>query len=616
MKKIITIILTMITTFVIGIGMAQADYQITKYQQHITINEDGSALIEKEVHYHFDKQMNGIYLNETLKGAADQKRNYTWGGLKAITISDNGGPFKSVPPMEKSAVIGYVETQHQDEVQEKVYYPIKADKQLVVKYLYQINNLVVNWDDVSELNWLVITNWDVALHDVKVTMSLPHQPSQTLKAWVHNDKGIQGRVAINKAKSQLTVTTDEVARHKRLELRSYFDKMQTPRNQNSQSGQRAKVISNQEAAKTIKAYRALQRVKLFGLVVLPMVTLLLLLAMLGFMYHVRRAIKQGKQASGASQPPVHVYDIPNDLGPAIINARIDYKADVSKVIVATLLDLVAKHKITIAYTQVTDVSHAVYKVINEDGLQNYERTFIRMIFGPSRDNVFQSEFKRQDSAVSDRIRKGVGLFTQQIRNHDETKALINQKRTDYYNNLKISLNGLIGFSGFIIFIANILMANYSGIWQIWLAAVFELIISIAMFGIVYYQNTTVYSVPDGFSEKWAWDGFRLMLHDIANLKDKTVLDVQLWDKLLAYAVIFGEAKKVSQTLKLWAQDENVVVPNLPLYMVYSSFGVDWADNLAQNIQTNSAFESNVSGDGGSFSGGGFSGGGGGGGGAF
>ena len=304
------------------------------------------------------------------------------------------------------------------------------------------------------------------------------------------------------------------------------------------------------------------------------------------------------------------------MGPAIINARIDYKADVSKVIVATLLDLVAKHKITIAYTQVTDVSHAVYKVINEDGLQNYERTFIRMIFGPSRDNVFQSEFKRQDSAVSDRIRKGVGLFTQQIRNHDETKALINQKRTDYYNNLKISLNGLIGFSGFIIFIANILMANYSGIWQIWLAAVLELIISIAMFGIVYYQNTTVYTVPDGFSEKWAWDGFRLMLHDIANLKDKTVLDVQLWDKLLAYAVIFGEAKKVSQTLKLWAQDENVVVPNLPLYMVYSSFGVDWADNLAQNIQTNSAFESNVSGDGGSFSGGGFSGGGGGGGGAF
>ncbi|MFH0349609.1 DUF2207 domain-containing protein [Leuconostoc citreum] len=67
-EKIITIILTMITTFVIGIGMAQADYQITKYQQHITINEDGSALIEKEVHYHFDKQMNGIYLNETLKG--------------------------------------------------------------------------------------------------------------------------------------------------------------------------------------------------------------------------------------------------------------------------------------------------------------------------------------------------------------------------------------------------------------------------------------------------------------------------------------------------------------------------------------------------------------------
>ena len=107
-----------------------------------------------------------------------------------------------------------------------------------------------------------------------------------------------------------------------------------------------------------------------------------------------------------------------------------------------------------------------------------------------------------------------------------------------------------------------------------------------------------------------------MLHDIANLDDKTVLDVQLWDKLLAYAVIFGEANQVAKTLKLWAENENMSGINLPVYMIYSSFGANWSVNLANNIQTNASFESNVSGNGGSFSGGYSGGGGGGGGGAF
>jgi uncharacterized membrane protein len=181
---------------------------------------------------------------------------------------------------------------------------------------------------------------------------------------------------------------------------------------------------------------------------------------------------------------------------------------------------------------------------------------------------------------------------------------------------KILMMALLVIVGGSAIIGLLFMANYSNIWQLWLVAGGMFIMSLVGLLILKQQSTIFFTVPDGVIEKWQWIGFAAMLHDIANLDNKTVLDVQLWDKLLAYAVIFGEANQVAKTLKRWAEDANISVINLPVYMIYSSFGANWSVNLANNIQTNAGFESNVSGNGGSFSGGYSGGGGGGGGGAF
>lgn len=109
-----------------------------------------------------------------------------------------------------------------------------------------------------------------------------------------------------------------------------------------------------------------------------------------------------------------------------------------------------------------------------------------------------------------------------------------------------------------------------------------------------------------------------MLHDIAHLQDKQVLDVQLWDKILAYAVIFGEAKNVANQMKIWAKDMDWNTDNTLLFVPYYLYGSDWSDGFVTSINQDGAFQSssNVSGGGGSFSGGSSGGAGGGGGGAF
>lgn len=107
-----------------------------------------------------------------------------------------------------------------------------------------------------------------------------------------------------------------------------------------------------------------------------------------------------------------------------------------------------------------------------------------------------------------------------------------------------------------------------------------------------------------------------MLHDIAHLENKTVLDVQLWDKLLAYAIIFGEAKNVAKQMKVWSQkvdtDDSIIFVPIMLY------GDDWSESLIYNIENDGAFhvDNNVNGDGGGFSAGSSGGAGGGSDGAF
>ncbi|MGX7051190.1 hypothetical protein [Leuconostoc palmae] len=73
---------------------------------------------------------------------------------------------------------------------------------------------------------------------------------------------------------------------------------------------------------------------------------------------------------------------------------------------------------------------------------------------------------------------------------------------------------------------------------------------------------------------------------------------------------------MAKTLKLLADEAHLPMVNLPLLLIYTQFGNQWANELVQHVQADIGFQSNVSGNGGNFSGGGFSGGGGGGGGAF
>ncbi len=594
---------------------ADDDYEITNWQQTVAIQPNGDANVTKQVSYSFDDDMHGVVMREGL--AAGKKASaLTWGGLKSIKVAVNGQAPTVIQPRQGVAQTGYVETKTSNAVKEKVYYPVRENDKLVVTYQYVLKGLVTNWDDVAEINWRPISDWDVDLDKAKLVIKLPKKSPKQLKAWVHSRA--KGDVKLDKAQGEVIAMSDTVSADESLEIHMYFDSNQTPLNQLRRSGKRAKLINQQEAAIVVKHNRFVFWMMIIAFLVSPILFVIVLFIVFWQNKKVRYQQNLAKQKSGTTGEPVHIFDLPNDLGPALIAERLAEQSDDAKIVVATLLDLVARHKITMTYQDMKRPDEITYQVTDENGLQPFELSFVRMIFGKNRDLVRHGDFKKKQSPVSKSIRKRIGAFKQALAKAEQQTRIVDKIATQKATDAKtMALGGLIVLSVISAVVLGII-ADQTQVSSIWAIIVIESVVALVTLLLTATQKTIFFTVPDGMQEQWQWQGFKKMLHDIAHLQDKQVLDVQLWDKILAYAVIFGEAKNVANQMKIWAKDMDWNTDNTLLFVPYYLYGSDWSDGFVTSINQDGAFQSssNVSGGGGSFSGGSSGGAGGGGGGAF
>lgn len=588
------------------------DYRITDLNEVVRIDANGDARITKKVTYHFDDEMNGVYFKESLKKGTDSQ-SLQWGGLTSIEVSHNNGEKQTILPRQGDSSYGYVETKTSQQVQEKIYYPVQENDQLTMFYHYTLKGVVVNWDDIAEINWLPIGTKDVAIEKLRLEFALPNQPASTLKAWVHGRS--VGHVLVNKKQANITVNSKKIGPDDTVEVHTYFDTSQTPLNTNKQSGNRAAYIQKQEKAIALKNKKSLQIKKVIGFIVSPIAIMILVFIIMLKTIQRRKLLQSTRQQSGVTGDIVHIFDIPNDIGPALVSERIAKSVTNAKLIIATLLDLIARRKIAMTYDDIQKQDDITYSVLDETNLLPFELVFINMIFGKYRRAVVHAEFKQPESGVSNRIKKDISSFTKALKEAEKQASIIDHvltnkiKRQQFFLTLALIISTII--STFLLGI----FAYSTQAWSMWYVIFTEIIVVILVL-IFSIKPAIFYKVPDGFQEKWQWDGFAKMLHDIAHLENKTVLDVQLWDKLLAYAIIFGEAKNVAKQMKVWSQkvdtDDSIIFVPIMLY------GDDWSESLIYNIENDGAFhvDNNVNGDGGGFSAGSSGGAGGGSDGAF
>ncbi|KAA5784449.1 DUF2207 domain-containing protein [Pseudomonas aeruginosa] len=119
------------------------------------------------------------------------------------------------------------------------------------------------------------------------------------------------------------------------------------------------------------------------------------------------------------------------------------------------------------------------------------------------------------------------------------------------------------------------------------------------------------------SEYYQWHSFKNMIKSIPSFKKSELESVILWNRILVYATLYGQAKKVSDVLKRY----NIHLSNPSLdEFTYSAIpfimlnNVNYLESYVSASDTVSSFSINSNSGSGGFGGGGFSGGGGGGGG--
>ena len=121
---------------------------------------------------------------------------------------------------------------------------------------------------------------------------------------------------------------------------------------------------------------------------------------------------------------------------------------------------------------------------------------------------------------------------------------------------------------------------------------------------------------ENLDAQFEWMAFRNMIESIPNFNQAELESVVLWNRILVYATMYGQAKKVSQVLKIIRFPYHMRIGMLLFWITTSSNSFLDGSTLmsyADDSYSVSSFSTNSSDGSGGFDGGGFSDGGGGGG---
>ena len=271
------------------------------------------------------------------------------------------------------------------------------------------------------------------------------------------------------------------------------------------------------------------------------------------------------------------------------------------------------YKKNIKFEEIDKKNYKFIKV-NEDGLIDSEKLIMRVIFDGAGDG--ETVTLKDITSFAKKINGTTSPFLNSY-NSWKNKVIEESLKEKFYeeNNLIKVLASMYSVIGFIIFIF------YLG-YEIINVLPFVLLI----FNIIFLIYVLMFTkkTSRGIEHYVRWKAFKRFLFDFGRFDEKELPEIELWERYLVYASIFGIADKVSETMKIKFNSSNYNISNRRIlfdYMLWSSLNRNLNGTISSSVSTanNKVMEASSSkmssggGFGGGFSsGGGFGGGGGGG----
>nr|WP_295348590.1 DUF2207 domain-containing protein [uncultured Streptococcus sp.] len=637
MKRFLLMI-SLFLGFVGSIVVAQADeqvrYSIESYVGHLQLQEDSQAIFTQEITYQFQTGYNGQYV--TL-GSADPLP-------KGFKIHRNPQVEAYVDGEKRE--IHVEETDLKDGRQLKIYNSRIVGGKVQIKVIWKIDHLLNLYNDIAELNWFPISDGDEKV--AKLDFYVDGLDAKQGDLYAHTGY-FNPPVQVERTATGYHLWTKDFPKNGKLELHAYW-----PMTDSLRQSQSSSIQKENRKDTFLKKEKSIQQktviYKTLFLKVVPIVSLLLFV--LAFIPWIRYMISTRTRRIAKG---VRLYEPPQNLPPFVL-AKALYQLDFEQMVMsrekgqlkfnhliqATILDLIDRGNLRLT----RDENGETLTCLHHEGLADFELKFIEMIFNQkteirisevfSKYKINQAALKKDFRAAKtdtqrDRIRK-VGSDVRSLLKKDAQqlskgvdKEIAKLGLPSYFRDLTekeeaLSKTGcaLHFWILLILFVSMCFLSFRFGshlssfyFWMIVLLIVFF----IPFYIVVKLREDHLQSL-ENLDAQFKWMAFRNMIESIPNFNQAELESIVLWNRILVYATLYGQAKKVSQVL----QNHRIAIPyedwDTVLWLTTSSNSYLDGSTLmsyADDSYSVSSFSVNSSDGSGGFDGGGFSDGGGGGG---
>ena len=635
--KYVTLTVLLVCFLPLSLQHVQADedeveYSLPSYVGHLSIHDDGNATFTQEVTYNFDSDYKGQYV--------------TLGKSGGYSIMDDPKVSATVNGKEKTDIT-VEKTDSYDGVKLKVYNSGSDGDRVVLKVTWQIQQLLNLYSDIAVLNWFPISDWDKGFGQVDFTVDGLDASQGELYAHT----GYFGKdPQVKRTATGYQVHVDNLPSSGKLELHAYWPMTSALRENNQ-----AYLLHKTNEAEFFKKERDIKKSKenyrRIFYVILPLVILSFVL--IGVFCYL---IVFYSTRTPSFPRNARLYEAPQDLAPLVLAKNV-YNQSFDKtglkeetgplkfkyMVQATILDLIDRGYLTFR----REGDSNILTLIEKEGLSSFGGAFLDMLFD-GRMEIRDSEMFSRYYLDKDALEK---QFKSARTSYERETIRSQGKRVKYqFSNDGYQVAKGVEKEEFALglpkiyrdFSAKEKTFNILGVAALALSMMLCILSTLFLFGafgsgfgfhyILGLLPIAGLTVLFWFLVKrrrqrcldatqittyYQWHSFKNMIQSIPSFKESELESVILWNRILVYATLYGQAKKVSDVLKRY----NIHLSNPSLdEFTYSATpfimlnNVNYLESYVSASDTVSSFSINSNSGSGGFGGGGFSGGGGGGGG--
>ena len=534
-------------------------------------------------------------------------------------------------------------TDSYDGVKLKVYNSGSDGDRVVLKVTWQIQHLLNLYSDIAVLNWFPISDWDKGFGQVDFTVDGLDASQGELYAHT----GYFGKdPQVKRTSTGYQVHVDNFPSSGKLELHAYWP-MTSALRENNQAYLLNKTNMADFLKKEADIKESKEKFRHLFYVILPLVILSFVL--IGIFCYL---IVLYSTRTPSFPRDARLYEAPQDLAPLVLAKNV-YNQSFDKtglkeetgplkfkyMVQATIIDLIDRGYLT--YRQEGDSN--ILTRIEKEGLSSFEVSFLDMLFDGRieiRDTEMFSRYYLDKDGLEKQFRSA--------RTSYEREAIRSQgKRVKYqFTNDGYQVAKGVEKEEFALGLPKIYRDfspkektfNILGVAALVLSMVLCILSTLFLFaafgsGLGFYYILGLLPIAGvtilfwylvkrrrqrcldatQISTYYQWHSFKNMIKSIPSFKESELESVILWNRILVYATLYGQAKKVSDVLKRY----NIHLSNPSLdEFTYSAApfimmnNVNYLESYVSASDSVSSFSINSNSGSGGFGGGGFSGGGG------